>query len=514
MKSQLFLLFNILIFTVSAVCQHQITIDSIPGADAIEIVHARKGIEIKSTSGNAIRIDKTDQSGIVILDADDYALDVGYAGEGVIRVDACGGTGIIIDDAQGQGISIGDVAKNGLRIQNTEEEGIWIDDIAKNGIYVKQAIMSGLKVDYVDEDGIQINSAGHDGVNIDSAARDGIYVKNAKRFGFHVTSATNHGLYVESSQKSGIQVNAVADNGVEINSANYDGVNVNMAGRDGVYINEAGRHGFYIFDAIGDGLKVDNSEGYSLNVQGTKNLSAGLIGHIAQLYNKSPGSSPDVLALKVGSPNPNTGSNFITFYDGNDTALGRIEGNGSGSIQLLAPGGDYAELLPKIDPNQDFSAGDIVGVFGGHISYQTTGADRVMVITDQAIVVGNQPKISGEIFEEYEQVSFIGQVPTQVMGPVESGDWIVASGRSDGTGMALTASELTLDHQILGQAWESSSDPGVKRVNTVVGLDHDGFNQAILQKVYQELENQKRINENLQLQIDELKQLLEKRLPE
>ncbi|MEE8583765.1 MAG: hypothetical protein V3T83_02830, partial [Acidobacteriota bacterium] len=51
------------------------------------------------------------------------------------------------------------------------------------------------------------------------------------------------------------------------------------------------------------------------------------------------------------------------------------------------------------------------------------------------------------------------------------GDCIVASGLNDGTGVAVSPEEMTANQHslVVGQAWESSSAPGVKLINTVVG---------------------------------------------
>ena len=243
-----------------------------------------------------------------------------------------------------------------------------------------------------------------------------------------------------------------------------------------------------------------------IKIQENKNLSATPAGHIAQIYNTSTGDSPDVLALKVGKEDPGSGSNFITFFEGDDGALGRIEGNGSGGISFMSGGADFAEFIPIHLDEEDFSAGDVIGIVDGKISFNTANASKVMVITDTPIVIGNQQEDDDSNFQ---MVGFIGQVAVRVRGKVNAGDWIVASSLNDGTGIGIGPAEITLDHKIVGQAWESNEDPGVKRINTVIGLDHSQAKDLIIEKVKQELKTQQSQNENQQLQIKDLQRQID-----
>mgnify|MGYP005848457017 CR=1 FL=1 len=87
-----------------------------------------------------------------------------------------------------------------------------------------------------------------------------------------------------------------------------------------------------------------------------------------------------------------------------------------------------------------------------------------------AAVAANSP---GEEQEAaYELVAFIGQVPVQVRGPVTAGDFIIPSGLDDGSGIAVAPAAITPEQfaQVVGQAWESASDPGLKSVTVAVGL--------------------------------------------
>jgi hypothetical protein len=93
-----------------------------------------------------------------------------------------------------------------------------------------------------------------------------------------------------------------------------------------------------------------------------------------------------------------------------------------------------------------------------------------MVVSTAPIVLGNDP--GEKAHSEYERVAFIGQVPVRVRGTVRAGDFIIASGADDGTGVAVSPECITPAQfeQVVGQAWESSSNSAVKPVRTAVGL--------------------------------------------
>jgi hypothetical protein len=109
-------------------------------------------------------------------------------------------------------------------------------------------------------------------------------------------------------------------------------------------------------------------------------------------------------------------------------------------------------------------------MIGGKITKQTAGADMVMAVSEAPIVLGNMPREADKHL--YEKIAFLGQVPLKVRGPVHAGDYIVPSGSNDGTGVAESPSSIAPEKwpQIVGQAWESSSEAGVKYVNALVGV--------------------------------------------
>lgn len=190
---------------------------------------------------------------------------------------------------------------------------------------------------------------------------------------------------------------------------------------------------------------------------------------VVNFENTYNGSNADLMNLKINRNNPGAGNRFITFFD-SAKVVGRIEGDGAGGISWVSGGFDFAESLPRLDPEEIIDAGDIVGVFGGKITKVTSGADQLLAVSTAPLVLGNAPDEESE--SSYEKVAFIGQIPIKVRGLVRSGDYIVPSGLDDGTGMAVSPEALTPDLALLvvGKAWESTMEEDVKPVNVAVGL--------------------------------------------
>ncbi|WOO40306.1 hypothetical protein [Rubellicoccus peritrichatus] len=191
--------------------------------------------------------------------------------------------------------------------------------------------------------------------------------------------------------------------------------------------------------------------------------------HAAIFRNPSTSSHADVLLLELGSSAPATNQNFITFR-GSLGTVGAIKGDGAGGLQFNSSTGDYAEYLPRLNIDEDINRSDVVGVFNGKVSKQTEGADWIMAVSSRAIVLGNHP---GEaLVDHYEAIGFLGQVEVKAVGPVQAGDYLIASGRNDGTAIAVSPGNLipAQYNLVIGRAWDESSEPGLKKINTVVGL--------------------------------------------
>ena len=230
-------------------------------------------------------------------------------------------------------------------------------------------------------------------------------------------------------------------------------------------------------DKVGVGL---NTPTCKLHVSDSLNGDANNVNaHVAVIENTNTGNSADVLALKVGRNTPTDGNNFITFFGGN-SAVGRIEGTGFGGVSFQSGGADFAECLPRLDPDEQIEEGDIVGVFSGKISKRTAGAQHVAVISERPIVVGNLPTAGNE--QLANKVAIVGQVRIKVRGTVRAGDFITPSGDHDGVGVAVAPDQLVagLHAPIVGRAWESGEGAEVRTINAAVGFGAGAVEEMLL----------------------------------
>ena len=167
--------------------------------------------------------------------------------------------------------------------------------------------------------------------------------------------------------------------------------------------------------------------------------------------------------------------------------------------------GDYAEWLPKANPNDKFNAGDLVGVKNGFITKSTSGADKVMVISTNPIVLGNMPQENEEY--NYEKIAFMGQVPVKVLGNVKSGDYILPSLFADGFGTAVNPKDMKMTDykKIVGVAWAVAKGENVNFVNVAVGLNTNDLSRVII-------EQEEKIK-SLQEQVDKTNNVLSELVP-
>lgn len=150
-------------------------------------------------------------------------------------------------------------------------------------------------------------------------------------------------------------------------------------------------------------------------------------------------------------------------------------------VAYLSINADYAEYIEKEDPEELMFSGMVVGVKNGKISKVTENADKVMALSSNPAVVGNA--VADSLKPLYDLAAFIGQVPVWVLGKVNSGDYIVASGKNNGAAIAVSPEELREDQllQIVGRAWESSDESNLKTLNTAIGIE-SGETAHILKK--------------------------------
>ncbi len=144
-------------------------------------------------------------------------------------------------------------------------------------------------------------------------------------------------------------------------------------------------------------------------------------------------------------------------------------------VEYSSGHGDYAEWLERADPSETISYGDIVAVKGGKITKDIAGAEQIMAVSKAPIVLGNTPEKGKTTLGN--NVAFMGQIPVKIMGPCNSGDYIVAKGAISGYGVAIHPKDMQVEDFKLavGRSWDSNEKPGPKMVNTVVGVHNNDF---------------------------------------
>jgi len=184
--------------------------------------------------------------------------------------------------------------------------------------------------------------------------------------------------------------------------------------------------------------------------------------------------------------------------------------------------GDYAEWLLKSNPNEKIYPGDVVGLVNGKISKNTNNANKVMVISNRPIVLGNMPEVGKEL--NFEKVAFMGQVPVKVYGNVKPGDYILPSGLNNGFGIAISPKDLKPEDylKIVGVAWSGTNSKiykskkpieKVKYVNVAVGLNANDVVELAIQQE-SKITKQKDEIKNLKNQLNKMNTVLAKLVPE
>ena len=157
--------------------------------------------------------------------------------------------------------------------------------------------------------------------------------------------------------------------------------------------------------------------------------------------------------------------------------------------------GDYAEWLERDDHSEYLTAGDIVGVKAAKITKDLTDFEQVMVVSYKPIILGNIPDENKTHLGN--NIAFMGQVPVKVIGPVSSGDYIVAHGEISGYGKAINPKEMKTENFkfAVGRSWDTNLNDGPKLINTVVGI-HNGDWIKVMQKIESRQEKfEDRLNE-------------------
>jgi hypothetical protein len=159
-----------------------------------------------------------------------------------------------------------------------------------------------------------------------------------------------------------------------------------------------------------------------------------------------------------------------------------IDGYNHIGVAYESGNGDYAEWLEREDPTEYISAGDVVGVRSGKITKNIEGAEQVMAVSRKPIVLGNMPEAAKRPLGN--DVAFMGQIPVKVMGKVNTGDYIVASGAVKGYAVAIAPEKMKAEDftRTVGRSWVTSPTDGPKLVNTVIGV-HNGDWVKVVKKI-------------------------------
>ena len=232
-------------------------------------------------------------------------------------------------------------------------------------------------------------------------------------------------------------------------------------------------------------VRATGGIGFNTNDPGTAlDLVANRAGH-AMLVQNDEATTADGIAIRVNEVLPTTSNNFLSFQRDAGTNIGSVEGNGSGGVVFNTSGGDYAEYLPLAPgvPKALLRPGRVVALRDGAVSLDTAGAQQLGVVSTNPAVSGNDP---GEAKRDaHALVAFLGQVDVAVLGPVAAGDFLVASGRHDGTAIGVPPAMLRADQlgAVVGRAWTASRGMD-GTVRALVGINPvDAAQSAALARV-------------------------------
>nr|ACN58830.1 Legionella vir region protein [uncultured bacterium BLR12] len=144
-------------------------------------------------------------------------------------------------------------------------------------------------------------------------------------------------------------------------------------------------------------------------------------------------------------------------------------------VEYSSGNGDYAEWLERMDNSEVIGAGDIVGVVGGKITKNLKGAEQVMVVSSNPIILGNMPAEGKN--NNGNNIAFMGQVPVKIVGPVLTGDYIIGQSNTPGYGIAKHPDKMSIDDykNAVGRSWATDESDEPKMINTVVGVHNNNF---------------------------------------
>lgn len=176
--------------------------------------------------------------------------------------------------------------------------------------------------------------------------------------------------------------------------------------------------------------------------------------------------------------------------------------------------GDYAEWLPKLNPSETFIAGELVGIKNGLVTKNIWGIEKIMIVSTDPLLLGNMPQQNEE--KNHIKIAFMGQVPVNVLGKVEPGDYILPNEFVSGFGKAVHPKDMkTRDYKkVAGVAWsiieEFTEDFNIVKV--AVGININDLSEVVSQQE-EELKSLKEALNQLNTQVSESNMALAKLVP-
>lgn len=266
----------------------------------------------------------------------------------------------------------------------------------------------------------------------------------------------------------------------------------------GIYVGDSGLNFIGASSDNNDVLIKGSSEGdYILRIVNDKTGDDSASGVAIYLSDYEASGAPD-----------NSGRKWVSFYANSAGSLkGSIRGGGfieaafvtdsgtspatgaSGQVNIASydcvyasGGADYGEWLAIGDLdewgiNREDTLANINGRLGlpeGWVVYVRDnafwkeGPGTPMVVTQRAMVVGNEREHKDPYIGEI--LSFIGQVPVIVNGPVKSGDFLIPSGSMFCT--AKDPATITFEEymKVIGTAWENKEEAEQGLVLCAIGV--------------------------------------------
>jgi hypothetical protein len=183
-------------------------------------------------------------------------------------------------------------------------------------------------------------------------------------------------------------------------------------------------------------------------------------------------------------------------------------------VSYQSGAGDYAEWLPKENTTEVYTEGEVVGIKNGYVTKDIWGAEKIMVVSTNPIVLGNMPQPGAEM--DYVRIAFMGQVPVKVIGEAKPGDYILPSELGSGYGKAVHPEDMDIRNysKIAGVVWSTISQltHEIKLVNIAVGINTNDLN-TVVSNQQKELAALRTNLEKLQDQFEKNNALLSSLLP-